>query len=64
MPVQASWRPVSRAIITPTWPSISAEMRATSPAAATMRSVSTWNWAAMGTPSSSAGPVADLCPRA
>ena len=47
VPVQASWRPVRRASITPTWPSISAEMRATSPAAAAMRSVSTWNCALM-----------------
>ena len=34
VPVQASWRPVSRAIMTPTCPSMSAEMRAMSPAAA------------------------------
>ena len=63
-PVQASWRPVSRAIMTPTCPSMSAEIRAMSPAAAAMRSVSTWNCAAMESPSSSAPPPRRRCCRA
>ena len=56
MPVQAPCSPVRRAIIAVTWPSISVEMRAMSPEAAWMRSVSTVNCADMVVLLTSAAP--------
>ena len=55
LPCQASCRALSLAIMALTLDSISAEMRVTSPDAAWMRAVSTWNLLLIGLPFVSVG---------